>query len=80
MREQLVEAAAESDDELIEKFFEGELTDEEIGAGLRAGLGGNQFVPVLCGDALRNIGVQPLMDTITNCGPISGGEQTGYRS
>ena len=69
MREQLVEVAAESDDELIEKFFEGELTDEEIGSGLRTGLGGNQFVPVLCGDALRNIGVQPLMDAITNCCP-----------
>ena len=69
MREQLIEVAAESDDELIEKFFEGELTDEEIGAGLRTGLSANQFVPVLCGDALRNIGVQPLMDTITNCCP-----------
>ena len=69
MREQLVEVAAESDDELIEKFFEGELTDEEIGDGLRTGLCANQFVPVLCGDALRNIGVQPLMDMITNCCP-----------
>ncbi|MYE89844.1 elongation factor G [Candidatus Poribacteria bacterium] len=69
MREQLVEVAAESDDELIEKFFEGELTDEEIGAGLRTGLCANQFVPVLCGDVLRNIGVQPLMDMVTNCCP-----------
>ena len=69
MREQLVEVAAESDDELIEKFFEGELTDEDIGAGLHTGLCANQLVPVLCGDALRNIGVQPLMDMITNCCP-----------
>ena len=68
-REQLVEVAAESDDELIEKFFEGELTDEEIGAGLRSGLCANQFAPVLCGDALQNIGIQPLMDTIINCFP-----------
>ena len=69
LREQLVEVAAESDDELIEKFFEGELTDEEIGDGLRAGLCANQFAPVLCGDALRNIGVQPLMDLIASCCP-----------
>ena len=69
LREQLVEAAAESDDELIEKFFEGELTDEEIGAGIRGGLCGNQFVPALCGSAIQNIGVQPLMDTIVSCFP-----------
>ncbi len=67
MREQLVEAAAESDDELIEKFFEGELTDEEISAGLCTGFCVNQFVPVLCGSALQNIGIQSLMDTIINC-------------
>ncbi|MCZ6676393.1 MAG: elongation factor G [Candidatus Poribacteria bacterium] len=69
MREQLIEIAAESDDELIEKFFEGELTDEEISAGLRTGFCANQFVPVLCGTALQNIGVQPLMDAIVNCFP-----------
>ena len=68
-REQLVETAAESDDELIEKFFEGELTDEEISAGLRTGVFANQFIPVLCGSALQNIGIQPLMDTILNCFP-----------
>ena len=69
MREQLVDVAAESDDELIEKFFEDELTDAEISAGLRTGLAANQFVPVLCGNALQNIGVHPLMDMIANCCP-----------
>jgi len=68
-REQLIEVAAESDDELIEKFFEGELTDEEVSAGLRTGISDNQFVPVICGSALKNIGVQQLMDTLIRCFP-----------
>ena len=68
-REQLVEAAAEGDDELIEKFFEGELTDEEISVGLQSGVSTGNVVPVLCGAALENIGVQQLMDTIVNCFP-----------
>ncbi len=68
-REALVEVAAESDDELIEKFFEGELSDEEIQSGLQTGIFENQFVPVLCGSALKNIGVQQLMDMIISCCP-----------
>lgn len=68
-REALVEVAAESDDALIEKFFEGELSDEEIQKGLQTGILENQFVPVLCGSALKNIGVQQLMDIIINCCP-----------
>ena len=67
-REALVEVAAESDDELIEKFFEGELSDEEIQNGLQLGIFENQFTPVLCGAALNNIGVQQLMDMLlTGC-------------
>ena len=67
-REALVEVAAESDDELIEKFFEGELSDEEIQNGLQLGIFENQFTPVLCGAALNNVGVQQLMDTLlTGC-------------
>lgn len=68
-REALVEVAAESDDALIEKFFEGELSDEEIQDGLKTGIFENQFVPVLCGSALENIGVQQVMDTLINCFP-----------
>ncbi|MCG9126200.1 elongation factor G [Candidatus Poribacteria bacterium] len=68
-REALVEVAAESDDALIEKFFEGELTDEEIQEGIQTGILESQFVPVLCGSALKNIGVQQLMDTLVNCCP-----------
>ena len=65
-REALVEVAAESDDELIEKFFEGELTDEEIQNGLQLGISESQFAPVLCGAALNNTGVQQLMDILVN--------------
>src|SRR5207249_1839757 len=51
-RAQLVEIAAESDDKLIEKYFEsGELSDEEIRAGLEHGVAGGTLVPVLCGSA-----------------------------
>jgi elongation factor G len=67
-REALVEVAAESDDELIEKFFEGELSDEEIQNGVQLGILQNQFTPVLCGAALNNVGVQQLMDMlVTGC-------------
>lgn len=68
-REALVEVAAESDDELIEKFFEGELSEEEIQNGLQTGILENQFVPVLCGSTLKNIGVQQLMDMIVSWCP-----------
>ena len=68
-REALVEVAAESDDELIEKFFEGELSDEEIQNGLQIGIFESQFVPVLCGSALNNISVQQLMDALLSCAP-----------
>ena len=68
-REVLVEVAAESDDELIEKFFEGELSDEEIQSGLQTGILENQFVPVLCGSTIKNIGVQQLMDIVISCCP-----------
>ena len=75
-REALVEVAAESDDELIEKFFEGELSEEEIQNGLQTGITENQFVPVLCGSSLKNIGVQQLLDTIISCcpSPVQAGE------
>jgi len=64
-RERLVEAAAEADDALVEKYLEGgELSDEEIRRGFAAGVRARRFLPVLCGSALRNIAIQPLMDMI----------------
>jgi elongation factor G len=64
-RLQLIEVAAETDDALLEKYFEEEaLTEEEMRQGLATGVRNGAIVPVFCGSALRNIGVQPLMDAI----------------
>jgi len=64
-REQLVEAVAETDDNLIAKYLEGEqLTDEEIRNGLRAATIGGQVVPILVGSALKNLGSNRLLDAI----------------
>lgn len=65
LREMLIESVAESDEALLEKYFEGEeFTDEEIHKGLRTGVLNGDLIPVLCGSAVKNIGVQTLMDMI----------------
>ena len=65
MREAMVEAAAEATDELMEKYLEeGELTEEEIKAGLRARTLANEIVPVLGGSAFKNKGVQAVLDAV----------------
>jgi elongation factor G len=65
LREQIVEAAAESDDELTEKYLEdGELSDEDLARGLGTGILNRTLFPVLCGDASRNIGTAQLLDFI----------------
>jgi len=64
-RLQLIEAAAESEDELIVKYLEGEeLTEKEIRRGLKARIADRSVVPVLCGSAMANIAVQPLLQAI----------------
>jgi len=64
-REKLVEAAAETDDALIEKYLGGEeLTEEELANGLRAGIIAGSIVPVLTGSATKMIGLQALMEAI----------------
>ena len=61
----LVEAAAEAEEELMEKFFEeGELTEEEIRYGIRKRTIEGSMTPVLCGTSYRNKGVQPLLDAV----------------
>jgi elongation factor G len=66
-REQLVEAVAESDDDLTHKFLEGEeLTLDEIRHGLRLGTLQYKFVPVLTGSALKNKGIQPMLDAVVD--------------
>ncbi len=69
-RAELIEAVAETDDELMEKFFEGEeLTVEEIKAGIRKATIAGKMTPVLCGTSYRNKGVQPLLDAIVDFMP-----------
>ncbi len=69
-REALVEAAAESDDELITKYLEGEaLTEEEIHRGLSIGVKTGHVVPVFVGSATRGIGVATVMDGVVNFAP-----------
>lgn len=64
-REKLLEAAAEQDDQLMEKYLEGQpVTEEEIIRALRRGTIAARIVPVLCGAAFRNKGVQPLLDAV----------------
>ncbi|WP_298889359.1 elongation factor G [uncultured Serinicoccus sp.] len=64
-REKLVEQVAEATDELMERYLdEGELTEEELVAGIRAMTVTSQAYPVLCGSAFKNKGVQPMLDAV----------------
>ena len=64
-REKLIEAVAEIDEELMEKYFAGEeITEEEIKKALKKGTIDLQIVPMLCGSAFKNKGVQPLLDAV----------------
>lgn len=65
MREYMVEAAAESSDELMEKYLEdGELTEEEIIEGIRKRTLANEIIPVFGGSAFKNKGVQAVLDAV----------------
>jgi len=65
MREYMVEAAAEANEELMEKYLEdGELTEEEIRQGIRLRTLANEIVPVLGGSAFKNKGVQAVLDAV----------------
>jgi elongation factor G len=70
MREQMVEAAAEADEELLEKFLEdGDLSDAEIKRGIRTRTVNNEIVPVMCGSAFKNKGVQAVLDAVVELMP-----------
>jgi len=76
----LMEACAEADDELMEKYLETEtLSDEEILRGLREGVLTGVFIPVLCGSATANIGIRQLLDyiVVSTPSPIDKGTQYG---
>ncbi len=69
LREQLIEACADVDDHIMEKFLEGDLdavTEEQIHAAIRKAATTFKFVPVLCGSAFKNKGVQLLLDAVVN--------------
>ncbi|AUX20378.1 elongation factor G [Sorangium cellulosum] len=69
LREKLVEACADSSDQVMEKFIAGDIdqiSEEEIHAALRAGTLGFKIVPVLCGSAFKNKGIQLLLDSVVN--------------
>lgn len=69
-REYMVEMAAEASEELMEAYLEdGELSNEQITAGLRLGTLNNDIVPCLCGSAFKNKGVQALLDAIVDLMP-----------
>ncbi|MFN3980346.1 MAG: elongation factor G [Caldilinea sp.] len=64
-REHMIERIAETDDDLTMKFLEGEeISNEELYAALRKAVCNNEIVPILCGTALRNKGVQLLLDAV----------------
>jgi len=64
-REFMVEAAAESSEDLMNKYLEGEsLTDEEVVSGIRKGTIANTLIPVFCGTAFKNKGVQAVLDAV----------------
>ena len=65
MREHMVEAAAEANEELMDKYLEeGDLTEEEIKAGVRARTLANEIIPVFGGSAFKNKGVQAVLDAV----------------
>ena len=64
-REKMVEAAAEASEELMNKYLEeGDLSEEEIKQGLRSRTIRNEIIPVMCGSAFKNKGVQALLDAV----------------
>jgi elongation factor G len=69
-REKMVEAAAEANEELMEKYLEaGDLSEQDIKAGIRARTLANEIVPTLCGSAFKNKGVQALLDAVIDYMP-----------
>jgi len=66
-REQLVEAVAESDDALFEKFVEGQpISDKELAAGIRKATLAQKIFPVICGTAFKNKGIQNMLDAVVD--------------
>jgi elongation factor G len=65
-KEKMVESVAETEDSLTEKYLEKGLSGEEVVEGLKAGVTSGKLFPVLCGDALANVGVDGLLDAVSD--------------
>jgi elongation factor G len=84
-REKMLEAAAEADEELMNKYLEGHaLSEEDIKKGLRKRTIANEIVPMLCGSAFKNKGVQAMLDAVvdympapTDIPPVTGELENG---
>jgi elongation factor G len=76
--EQLVEAAAEGDDELLEKYLEeGALSEEEVERGLREGIVAGRVVPIVCCSATKELGVRTLLRSVCELLPPPSGDASG---
>jgi elongation factor G len=81
-RENMVEDIAESDEQLMDKYLDaGELSDDELKAGLKRGVMSLSLLPVACGSAVKNIGIAPLIDLVINAlpSPLERGPVTGKK-
>jgi len=81
-REVMVEDIAECDDELMDKYLEeGDLRLDDLKSGLRKGVMSNDLIPVICGSAIKNIGVSPHIDMIVDClpSPVDRGSVIGEK-
>jgi elongation factor G len=79
-KENLIENIAEADDDLVERYLEGEeLTEDELRAALRKGTLARTFVPVICGSATKNIGIDLFMNLIVDAmpSPLDRGSRAG---
>jgi len=69
-KDALIEAAAETDDKLIEKYLDsGELSKEEFNTGLKKAISTGQIIPILCGCATKDLSIKPLLDLIVDYMP-----------
>jgi len=81
-RDVLIEDIAETDDELMNKYLEGgELSAEDLQAGLRKGVVSGALIPVVCGSAMKNLGIHPLLDIIVHYfpSPVDRGNVSGKK-
>lgn len=83
LRQKIIDVVAESDDQLLEKYLEeGELSQEDLITGLRNGVINRKIFPILCGDAISNIGTNTLLDAICDYlpSPADMPSQSGKRA